>query len=105
MKNNKIDKVTGTSMVKLNTIAKKLNFQLQFVEGPYTIKEAPVKTVKNLETNKVNLTPMGLLLNENFQQRDVIIGYPVNLSKLVIVAPALKTPRIDIAANTLSQSC
>lgn len=99
VKNNKVVKVSGFFFSPIESIAKKLNFKLQIIEDPHNSTETVKKIVKNLETNEINISPIGLLLVKNFQNRNITVGNPSKLSMLVVVAPIIKTPRIDLTSN------
>lgn len=101
IKDKKIVNVSGTSFTKTQIIAKKLNFDLKFMEDPRSFKESLEITMKKLGSNEINVSPVGFRLKKSFQNRGVLVGYPTNLAKIAVVAPIVKTPRTDLTFNML----
>lgn len=98
-KDNKILKVNGTSFSRIQIVAKKLNFKLEFVENFKNESVSTFTTVDNLELNEINVTPVGFLVRKIFQNRNILIGNPMDLAKVVVVAPVIKKPVIDLSEN------
>lgn len=99
VQNNKVVKVTGTKIVRLNILAEKMNFQLKFKKDLRNLNEAYKKLQDNLESNEINVSPMGIHLDKRFLKRDILVGYPLSFSKITAVVPIIKNPRINLTLN------
>lgn len=98
IENNKTVQVSGFVFTQLEYIAKKLNFKFQFLKDPPddpAIKEI----VKNLELDNINISPLGIMLVKDYQSRNISLGYPNKLAKLVVVVPIIKTHIIGVTAE------
>lgn len=96
--NNTIVKVEGTSIQRIKTIADKLNFNLTFI-GPMLETEVVEKFSENLESNEINITPIGFRYNVLFKEKKITQGYPMDISKLNVIVPIIKVPRIDLTTD------
>lgn len=68
IKNNKIIKVSGSSYSRIEYVAKKLNFNLTFMEDSHNVTVSIDKMVTNLEWNEINMSPTGFFLKKNFKR-------------------------------------
>lgn len=100
IKENKIIKVGGTRFARIKYIAEKLNFKLQFKEDLHNVTLTFEKIIENLESNEINASPVGFLLSRQFQNKNFIYGNPMNIGKIVVIVPVIKTTKIDISSET-----
>lgn len=101
IKGNIIVKVKGTRLPRIKYIAEKLNFKLHFMEDPHNVTETFDKTIENLESNKINTSPIGILLTPQFQNKNIVYGNPMNIARVVVVVPIIKIPKINGSTETL----
>lgn len=100
VRNNKIVKVGGTRFIRIKTIAEKLNFNLKFIEDSYNLSATFPIICKNLETNVINMSPVGLLLTPKYQNKSVVAGNSWNLDRQIVIAPIVKYQKINATIET-----
>lgn len=101
MKGNKIINIKGSRTTRIKIIAEKLNFKLTFIGNLLNTTEVVEKLSQNLESNEINMTPVGFRFNVILQKSNILLGYPESISQLTVIVPVIKTPRIDITLDML----
>lgn len=86
-KNNKLIQMDGSSYNYIEVISKKLNFDLNvIIEPSSSFKNSIENLFHKLGENEVNVAAVSIFLTR-FQNKNVVIGYPTWVSKIVLVLP------------------
>lgn len=90
-RNNKVIKIDGSTYKYLKIISEKLNFNLNITFEPDDFLDNAVKnSFVKLANNKINVMPISLFL-ARFRNKDLVIGYPIWVTRMVMVVPNILT--------------
>lgn len=94
-----IKKVSGFEYPWLKVIIEKMNFDLNFLSehDGSTIRNP----IKKLEKNKLTMSAFVYLVEGYVLGKNVIIGDPIELTKMVVVLPKIQVPKLNFSVNML----